>query len=104
MGIVGQCACVAPHITTVWAEVGASYMALGCAILLLRTTCTTIFETPPPGRRNDAISRLDSVRSLLARGRAVLHELDGATPDVPASHVLMGDSAATGTYLITPTT
>ena len=47
---------------------------------------------------------LQAVRSLLASGRAVLHNLDGGTPDLTPSQVLIGGVDRTGTYLMTPTT
>ncbi len=47
---------------------------------------------------------LQAVRRLLASGRAVLHDLEGGTPDVPANQVLIGGVDRTGTYLMTPTT
>ncbi len=47
---------------------------------------------------------LQAVRSLVASGRAVLHDLEGGTPEVTPSQVLIGGFDRTGTYLMTPTT
>ncbi len=44
------------------------------------------------------------MRSLLASGRAVLHNLESGTPDVTPSQVLIGGFDRTGTYLMIPTT
>ena len=47
---------------------------------------------------------LQAVHSFVASGRAVLHNLEGGTPDVTPSQVLIGGVDRTGTYLMTPTT
>jgi hypothetical protein len=47
---------------------------------------------------------LQAVRSLVASGRAVLHDLEGGTPEVAPAQVLIGGVDRTGTYLMTPTT
>ncbi len=44
------------------------------------------------------------MRSLVANGRAVLHDLAAGTPDLTPSQVLIGGFDRTGTYLMTPTT
>ncbi len=50
------------------------------------------------------VTRLYAVRSLVANGRAVLHDLAAGTPDLTPSQVLIGGFDRTGTYLMTPTT
>ncbi len=47
---------------------------------------------------------LQAVRSLLASDRAVLHNLEGGTPEVTPNQVLIGGFDHTGIYLMTPTT
>ncbi len=47
---------------------------------------------------------LQAVRSLVASGRAILHDLEGGTPEVAPAQVLIGGVDRTGTYLITPAT
>jgi len=42
---------------------------------------------------------LQAVHSFVASGRAVLHNLEGGTPDVTPSQVLIGGVDCTGTYL-----
>jgi hypothetical protein len=46
---------------------------------------------------------LHVVRSLVASGRAVLHNLDGGPPDVTPNQVVIGGFDRTGTYLMVPT-
>jgi hypothetical protein len=44
------------------------------------------------------------VRSLVASGRAVVHNLEGGTPDVTPNQVLIDGIDHASTYLMTTTT
>jgi hypothetical protein len=71
--------------------------------ITLRTTCTTFCETLPPWLWNDHVTRLSAVRSLVASGRAVVHNLEGGTPDVTPNQVLIDGIDHASTYLMTTT-